>query len=153
MRGRLAGIITLEDPIEHRLDGVTQIQVDPKGEMNFARTLASILRQDPGVIMVGEIRDAATAEAVIRAALTGHLVLSTVHCASAAESVTRLLDLGVVPNLLNSCLKGALVPAPGAKSLSVMPGASGDRRISNRMSPMPGDGVQGPDRYRGVFVE
>ena len=108
LRGHLASIITLEDPVEYRLAGITQIQIDPKGKLTFAEVLNSSLRQDPGVIMVGEIRDAVTADAAVSAALTGHLVLSTVHCGSAAEAITRLLDLGVRPFLLNSALKGVL---------------------------------------------
>ena len=107
-RGRLFSIITLEDPIEYRLPEITQVQVTHDGRLTFAGALKAALRQDPGVIMVGEIRDPETADAAIQAALTGHLVLSSVHCGSSAEAVTRLLDLGVRPFLLNSALRGSL---------------------------------------------
>ena len=101
-------LFTVEDPIEYQLAGINQIQVNPKIGLTFATALRSILRQDPDIIMVGEIRDLETAEMAIRAALTGHLVLSTVHTNSAAATVTRLLDMGVEDYLLASCLKGVL---------------------------------------------
>ena len=101
-------IFTVEDPIEYQLAGINQIQVQPKIGLTFAHALRSILRQDPDVIMVGEIRDLETAQIAIQAALTGHLVLSTVHTNSAAATVTRLLDMGVEDYLLASCLKGVL---------------------------------------------
>ena len=101
-------IFTVEDPIEYQLPGVNQIQVQPKIGLTFASALRSILRQDPDIIMVGEIRDLETAQIAIQASLTGHLVLSTVHTNSAAATVTRLLDMGVEKYLLASCLKGVL---------------------------------------------
>ncbi|MBY0226290.1 MAG: GspE/PulE family protein [Hyphomicrobium sp.] len=101
-------LFTVEDPIEYRLTGVNQIAVNPKISLTFASALRSILRQDPDIIMVGEIRDLETAEIAIRASLTGHLVLSTVHTNSAAATVTRLLDMGVEDYLLASSLKGVL---------------------------------------------
>ena len=101
-------IFTVEDPIEYQLPGVNQIQVQPKIGLTFANALRSILRQDPDIIMVGEIRDLETAQIAIQASLTGHLVLSTVHTNSAAATVTRLLDMGVEKYLLASCLKGVL---------------------------------------------
>ena len=101
-------IFTVEDPIEYQLDGVNQIQVQPRIGMTFAHALRSILRQDPDIIMVGEIRDLETAQIAIQAALTGHLVLSTVHTNSAAATITRLIDMGVEKYLLASCLKGVL---------------------------------------------
>jgi general secretion pathway protein E len=101
-------IFTVEDPIEYQMPGVNQIQVQPKIGMTFAHALRSILRQDPDIIMVGEIRDLETAQIAIQASLTGHLVLSTVHTNSAAATVTRLLDMGVEKYLLASCLKGVL---------------------------------------------
>jgi len=103
-----AHIITIEDPIEHELAGVTQIQAQPKVGMTFATGLRSILRHDPDIIMVGEIRDQETASLAVRAALTGHLVLSTLHTNDAASGVTRLMDLGVEPFLLCSTLVGIL---------------------------------------------
>jgi general secretion pathway protein E len=101
-------LFTVEDPIEYQLAGINQIQVNPKIGLTFATALRSILRQDPDIIMVGEIRDLETAEMAIRASLTGHLVLSTVHTNSAAATITRLLDMGVADYLLASSLKGVL---------------------------------------------
>jgi general secretion pathway protein E len=99
---------TVEDPIEYQLVGVNQIQVQPKIGLSFAHALRSILRQDPDIIMVGEIRDLETAQMSIQASLTGHLVLSTVHTNSASATVTRLLDMGVADYLLSSTLTGVL---------------------------------------------
>jgi general secretion pathway protein E len=101
-------ILTVEDPIEYYLDGIGQTQVNPKVEMTFARGLRAILRQDPDVVMVGEIRDLETAEIAVQASLTGHLVLSTLHTNSAVGAVTRLRDMGVEPFLLSSSLLGVL---------------------------------------------
>jgi len=95
-------IITIEDPIEYQLEGVGQIQVNPKIDLTFANGLRSILRQDPDVIMVGEIRDSETAEIAIQAALTGHLVFSTLHTNDAASAVTRLVEMGTEPFLVSS---------------------------------------------------
>ena len=95
-------IITVEDPIEYQLNGVGQIQVNPKIDLTFANGLRSILRQDPDIIMVGEIRDRDTAEIAIQASLTGHLVFSTLHTNDAASAVTRLIDMGVEPFLISS---------------------------------------------------
>ena len=99
-------IMTVEDPIEYYLDGISQTQVNPKVEMTFARGLRSILRQDPDVVMVGEIRDLETAEMAVQASLTGHLVLSTLHTNSAIGAITRLRDMGVESFLLSSTLIG-----------------------------------------------
>ena len=98
-------IITIEDPIEYQLKGVTQIQVQPKINLTFANALRSMLRHDPDVMMVGEVRDYETAEITIRVALTGHLVFSTVHTNDAAGGVTRLLDMGVEPFLVSSAVE------------------------------------------------
>jgi general secretion pathway protein E len=95
-------IITIEDPIEYQLEGVGQIQVNPKIDLTFARGLRSIVRQDPDVILVGEIRDLETAEIAIQSALTGHLVFSTLHTNDAASAVTRLIDMGIEPFLITS---------------------------------------------------
>lgn len=97
-------MITVEDPVEYQLNGVGQIQVNSKIGLTFASGLRSILRQDPDVIMVGEIRDRETAEMAIQASLTGHLVLSTLHTNDAPSAVTRLVDMGVQPFLLSSSL-------------------------------------------------
>jgi general secretion pathway protein E len=101
-------IITLEDPVEYQLDGISQIQISEKKGMTFASGLRSVLRQDPDIIMIGEIRDHETAVMAIQAALTGHLVFSTLHTNDAASAVTRLLDLGIEPYLVGSSLIGVL---------------------------------------------
>ena len=101
-------IFTVEDPIEYQMAGISQIQVQPKIGLTFAHALRSILRQDPDIIMVGEIRDLETAQMAIQASLTGHLVLSTLHTNSAAASLTRLMDMGVDDYLLASTLTGVL---------------------------------------------
>lgn len=101
-------IITVEDPVEYHLEGINQVQVNPRIGMGFAESLRAILRQDPNIIMVGEIRDPETAEIATRAALTGHLVLSTMHTNSAAQAVSRLTDMGVAPYLISSSLVGVV---------------------------------------------
>jgi type IV pilus assembly protein PilB len=101
-------IITIEDPVEYQIEGVVQMPVNPRRGLTFGRGLRHILRQDPNIIMVGEIRDKETADIAIRAALTGHLVFSTVHTNNAAGAVTRLIDMGVEPFLLASSLEGVL---------------------------------------------
>ena len=101
-------VVTVEDPIEYQLSGVNQIQVKPQIGLNFASLLRSILRQDPDVIMVGEIRDLETAQIAVQAALTGHLVLSTVHTNSAAATISRLRDMGLEDYLLTAVLRGIL---------------------------------------------
>ena len=105
---RSRNIMTVEDPIEYDLDGIGQTQVNSKVELSFARGLRAILRQDPDVVMVGEIRDVETARIAVQASLTGHLVLSTLHTNSAIGAVTRLRDMGVEPFLLSSSLIGVL---------------------------------------------
>jgi len=101
-------IITIEDPIEYQLKGVGQIQVNPKIDLTFAAGLRSILRQDPDIVMVGEIRDAETAEIAMQASLTGHLVLSTLHTNDSATAVTRLIDMGIEPFMVASSLSAVL---------------------------------------------
>jgi len=101
-------IITVEDPVEYHLAGVNQVQVNPRAGLTFATGLRSILRQDPNIVMVGEIRDRETAEIAVRAALTGHLVFSTLHTNEAAGALTRLADMGVEPFLLASAVSGVL---------------------------------------------
>jgi type II secretory ATPase GspE/PulE/Tfp pilus assembly ATPase PilB-like protein len=98
-------IITIEDPIEYELDGVTQVQINPQIGLSFAQGLRSMLRHDPNVMMVGEIRDLETAELAIRIALTGHLVFSTLHTNDAAGSITRLMDMGIDPYLIASSVE------------------------------------------------
>ncbi|MBM2839355.1 MAG: Type secretion system protein GspE, partial [Deltaproteobacteria bacterium] len=99
-------IVTVEDPVEYQLDRITQIQVNPKAGLSFAGALRHILRQDPDIIMVGEIRDRETVEIAIHAALTGHLVLSTLHTTDAAGTIGRLIDMGVEPFLISSAIIG-----------------------------------------------
>lgn len=101
-------IITVEEPVEYRLPGVTQIEVKPEIDLTFANVLRSILRQDPNIIMVGEVRDVETAEIAIRAAMTGHLVFSTLHTNDAVSGITRLIDMGVEPFLLASVVRAIL---------------------------------------------
>ena len=101
-------MMTVEDPIEYDLDGIGQTQVNPRIDMTFARALRAILRQDPDVVMIGEIRDLETAQIAVQASLTGHLVLATLHTNDAAGAVTRLVDMGVEPFLLASSLLGVL---------------------------------------------
>jgi general secretion pathway protein E len=134
-------ILTVEDPIEYELDGVGQTQVNPRIDMTFARALRAILRQDPDVVMIGEIRDLETAQIAVQASLTGHLVLATLHTNDAPGAVTRLIDMGIEPYLLASTLNGALAQRlvrklcadcrspyePDAAELSVFSGAKPDR--------------------------
>lgn len=101
-------IVTLEDPVEYNFQGVNQMQVNPKAGLTFANGLRSILRQDPDIIMVGEMRDNETAEIAVRSALTGHLVLSTIHTNDAASAITRLVDMGIEPFLISASLVGII---------------------------------------------
>lgn len=103
-----SNIMTVEDPIEYELPGIGQTQINPRIDLDFARALRAILRQDPDIIMIGEIRDFETAQIAIQASLTGHLVLATLHTNDAASAVTRLTDMGIEPFLLSSCLLGVL---------------------------------------------
>jgi type II secretory ATPase GspE/PulE/Tfp pilus assembly ATPase PilB-like protein len=101
-------VLTLEDPIEYQLDGISQTQINEKKGMTFASGMRSVLRQDPDIIMVGEIRDGETAVMAIQASLTGHLVFSTLHTNDASSAVTRLLDLKIEPYLVSSSLVASL---------------------------------------------
>jgi general secretion pathway protein E len=101
-------IMTVEDPVEYDITGISQTQVNAKIDMTFARALRSILRQDPDVVMIGEIRDLETAEIAVQSSLTGHLVLATLHTNSASSTVTRMIDMGVESFLLSSTLIGIL---------------------------------------------
>ena len=101
-------IITVEDPVEYRLDGVNQVQVNAKAGLTFASGLRSILRQDPDIILLGEIRDEETAQIAVRAAITGHVVLSTIHTNDTASTVTRLVDMGIPPYLVSSATVGII---------------------------------------------
>lgn len=120
-------IMTVEDPVEYELDGVGQIQVNPKIDLSFARALRAILRQDPDIVMIGEIRDLETAQIAVQASLTGHLVLATLHTNDAVGAVTRLVDMGIEPFLVASTLLGVLAqrlvrtlcPACGGRAQAV----------------------------------
>jgi len=105
LRGEDSKLVTVEDPVEYRLAGITQVQVNEKIELSFSRVLRSVLRHDPDVVMVGEMRDTETAEIGVRAAMTGHLVLSTLHTNSAAVTATRLADMGVPAYMLATSLQ------------------------------------------------
>jgi general secretion pathway protein E len=120
---RGSNIMTVEDPIEYELAGVGQTQVNAKIDLTFAKALRAILRQDPDVIMIGEIRDFETAQIAIQASLTGHLVLATLHTNDAASAVTRLTDMGVEPFLLSSSLLGVLAQRLVRKRCTACSGA------------------------------
>src|SRR5690348_12275723 len=108
LKQRGVNIVTVEDPIEYRLPGIVQVQVRERAGLTFAAALRSIMRQDPDVLLIGEIRDRETAEIAIQASLTGHLVLSTLHTNDAASAVTRLVDIGVAPYKIATAVKGVL---------------------------------------------
>jgi type IV pilus assembly protein PilB len=103
---REVNLVTLEDPVEYNIDGVNQVQINEKTGMTFAGGLRSILRQDPDIIGIGEIRDGETAEIAMRSAITGHVVISTIHTSDAVGTIERLTDMGVEPYLVASALKG-----------------------------------------------
>jgi len=135
-------MMTVEDPIEYALDGVAQTQVNARIDLGFARALRSILRQDPDVIMIGEIRDLETAQIAVQASLTGHLVLATLHTNDAASAVTRLADMGVEPYLLASSLLGVLAQrlvrtlCPQCRAAAVP--AGGEARLAADLGLVPG---------------
>jgi len=108
MDRRTRNIVTVEDPVEYDLPGIGQIAVNSRIELSFARALRAILRQDPDVIMIGEVRDLETAQIAVQASLTGHLVLATLHTNDTASAVTRLIDIGIERFLLASSLRGVL---------------------------------------------
>jgi general secretion pathway protein E len=143
-------IITVEDPIEYQLKGINQIQVKPKIGLNFANTLRHIVRQDPDIIMIGEIRDLETAEIAIQSALTGHLVFSTLHTNDAPSAITRLVDMGVEDFLLSSTLLGVLaqrlvrVICPSCKEVVTS---------STEMEELTRFGMDGVTLYRGRGCE
>jgi 8-oxo-dGTP pyrophosphatase MutT (NUDIX family)/energy-coupling factor transporter ATP-binding protein EcfA2 len=126
LQQRNLNIVTVEDPIEYRIPGIVQVQVHERAGLTFASALRSIMRQDPDVLLIGEIRDRETAEIAIQASLTGHLVLSTLHTNDAASAITRLADIGVAPYKIATAVKGVVAqrlvrrlcdcrrPAPGA---------------------------------------
>ena len=117
-------ILTIEDPVEYELPGVAQIPVRPSRNFTFATGLRAILRQDPDVVMVGEIRDSETAEIAIRAALTGHQVFSTLHTNDSTGAVTRLIDMGVEAFLISSSLEGVLAQRLVRRICPALPGGN-----------------------------
>jgi len=129
-------IITVEDPVEYQLEGINQIQVKEEVGLTFAAGLRSILRQDPDIVMIGEIRDLETAEIATRASLTGHLVLSTLHTNSAVESISRLYDMGIEPFLVSSSLVGVVA-----------------QRLVRRVCRDCGQTVTATDREKEIFAE
>jgi general secretion pathway protein E len=149
-------VMTIEDPVEYHLEHIAQMQVNPKRNVTFATGLRSILRQDPDVILVGEIRDAETANLAVQAALTGHLVLATLHTNDAPSAISRLADIGVEPYLINSSLLAVLAqrlmrrvcPACGGKGVvegaaSGRPGAAGRGSKEQRCERCFGTGYHG----------
>ena len=151
-------IMTVEDPIEYYIDGIGQTQVNSKVEMTFARGLRAILRQDPDVVMVGEIRDLETAQIAVQASLTGHLVLSTLHTNTAAGALTRLRDMGIEPFLLSSSLVGVLaqrlVRVLNPESKQPFQAGEYERRLLNLRAEDPSPVLYRPGRdggsgYRG----
>jgi general secretion pathway protein E len=118
-------VMTIEDPVEYHLDGISQMQVNPKRGVTFATGLRALLRQDPDVILVGEIRDQETAQLAIQASLTGHLVLATLHTNDAPSAITRLIDIGVEPYLVTSSLSP---PSPSDSSAASASPAAGAAR-------------------------
>jgi type II secretory ATPase GspE/PulE/Tfp pilus assembly ATPase PilB-like protein len=125
-------IVSLEDPVERLVPGVTQIEVKPFGELTYEKALRSILRQDPQVLMLGEIRDVATAQLATQAAMTGHRLITTLHASSTARAVSRLLDIGLEPYQLTSALHGVLA-----------------QRLVRRLAPLAPDGTSSPPAQLG----
>ena len=146
-------IMTVEDPIEYYIDGIGQTQVNTKVEMTFARGLRAILRQDPDVVMVGEIRDLETAQIAVQASLTGHLVLSTLHTNTAVGAITRLRDMGIEPFLLSSSLIGVvaqrLVRVLNPETRERAPASEYERRLLNVPASAPTPTVYRPGRDAG----
>ena len=137
-------IITTEDPVEYRLDGVNQVQINEKAGMTFAASLRSILRQDPDVVMVGEIRDSETAQIAMRAAITGHVVLSTLHTNDTVSTISRLVDMGIEPFMVASALVG-IVAQRLVKRICTMCREKADYSEEELASM----GLQGATIYRG----
>jgi general secretion pathway protein E len=143
-------IITVEDPVEYQLEGVNQIQVKPQIGLTFAAGLRHIVRQDPDVILVGEIRDKETAEIAIQAALTGHLVLSTLHTNDAAGAITRLLDMGIEDYLVSSTLLAVLAQRLVRKICTECKTAYAPTEEMRREIKAPSNGLDGKSFFRGT---
>jgi general secretion pathway protein E len=123
-------VVTVEDPIEYRIDGAAQVQVDEKIGLTFPKILRSLLRQDPDVVLIGEIRDGETAKIAVQAALTGHVVLATLHTNSAPAAIPRLIDMGVEPYLLAAVLRGVLAQRLVRRSCGICRGQEGQKGCS-----------------------
>jgi len=147
LRSESTNIVTVEDPIEYDLEGINQVQVQKEVGMDFSSCLRAILRQDPDVIMVGEIRDQETAEVAFRASLTGHLVLSTLHTQDTASTITRLIDIGIKEYLIRSSLLAVVAQRLVRKICpDCREGNALDRSLFESMQPY---GLRSPDVYRG----
>lgn len=142
-------IITIEDPVEYEMDGVAQIPVRPSRGLTFAEGLRAILRQDPDIVMVGEIRDAETAEIAIRAALTGHQVFSTLHTNDSAGAITRLIDMGIEPFLISSSLEVVLAQRLVRKICQFCREVLTDAEVEDKRVQFPGLNILGHPYYRG----
>jgi type II secretory ATPase GspE/PulE/Tfp pilus assembly ATPase PilB-like protein len=139
LNSKEVNIMTIEDPIEYQLPGINQIQVNPRAGLIFARGLRSILRQDPDIIMVGEIRDLETAKIAIQSALTGHLVFSTLHTNDAPSAVTRLVDMGIERYLVEASVIGVVAQRLARKiALKGYQGRTGIYEIMLGTSPQKG---------------
>lgn len=136
-------VMTIEDPVEYHLDGISQMQVNPKRGVTFATGLRSLLRQDPDVILVGEIRDAETADLAIQASLTGHLVLATLHTNDAPSAITRLIDIGVEPYLVTSSLLAVLAQRLMRRSCAACGGSGSAQGSAGRCDVCYGSGYKG----------
>jgi general secretion pathway protein E len=136
-------VMTIEDPVEYHLDGISQMQVNPKRGVTFAAGLRSLLRQDPDVILVGEVRDAETAELAIQASLTGHLVLATLHTNDAPSAITRLVDIGVEPYLVTSSLLAVLAQRLLRRSCATCGGSGSASGSAGRCDVCYGSGYKG----------
>lgn len=140
-------IITIEDPVEYKLDFCRQIQVNPNVALTFATGLRSILRHDPDIVMIGEIRDLETATIAIQAALTGHLVFSTLHTNNAPSAITRLIDMGIEPFLIASCLNGAVAQ----RLVRVLCPKCKRRVTSNDVLPQAVDRIKGDSNSKNIY--
>ncbi len=146
-------IITIEDPIEYQINGISQIQVNPKIDLTFARGLRSIVRQDPDVVLVGEIRDHETAEIAVQSALTGHLVFSTLHTNDSAGAITRLVDIGIEPFLISS----SVIAVAAQRLVRVLCEDCKESHHPDETMLMtigiPGEAIHGSDIYKAVGCE
>ena len=146
LQQRGVNIVTVEDPIEYRLPGIVQVQVHEKAGLTFASALRSIMRQDPDVLLIGEIRDRETAEIAIQASLTGHLVFSTLHTNDAASAVTRLVDIGVAPYKIATAVKGVIAQRLVRRLCNCAPPRREQLMVAEPSPPCAGCGGEG---YRG----